>query len=32
MDKVFYNKSSADSLGWEPDWFEQFARGKKRMD
>ena len=21
MDKVFYNKSSADSLGWEPDWF-----------
>jgi len=21
MDKVFYNKSSADSLGWEPSWF-----------
>ena len=21
MDKVFYNKSSADSLGWEPEWF-----------
>ena len=21
MDKVFYNKSSADSLGWEPGWF-----------
>ena len=21
MDKVFYNKSSQDSLGWEPDWF-----------
>ena len=21
MDKVFYNKSSSDSLGWEPEWF-----------
>jgi len=21
VDKVFYNKSSSDSLGWEPDWF-----------
>lgn len=21
MDKVFYNKSSADSLGWNPSWF-----------
>tara|TARA_R110001583_G_scaffold7985_18_gene39021 strand:+ start:9798 stop:10718 length:921 start_codon:yes stop_codon:yes gene_type:complete len=21
VDKVFYNRSSADSLGWEPDWF-----------
>jgi hypothetical protein len=21
MDKVFYNKSSQDSLGWEPSWF-----------
>ena len=21
MDKVFYNKSSADSLGWTPEWF-----------
>lgn len=21
MDKVFYNKSSADSLGWDPVWF-----------
>ena len=21
IDKVFYNKSSADSLGWEPEWF-----------
>ncbi len=21
IDKVFYNKSSADSLGWEPSWF-----------
>ena len=21
MDKDFYNKSSADSLGWHPDWF-----------
>jgi len=21
MDKVFYNKSSADSLGWDPSWF-----------
>jgi len=21
MDKVFYNKSSSDSLGWEPSWF-----------
>lgn len=21
MDKDFYNKSSADSLGWEPSWF-----------
>lgn len=21
MDKIFYNKSSADSLGWEPGWF-----------
>ena len=21
IDKVFYNKSSADSLGWDPDWF-----------
>ncbi len=21
VDKVFYNKSSADSLGWEPSWF-----------
>jgi hypothetical protein len=21
MDKVFYNKSSADSLDWEPSWF-----------
>ncbi|MBC8409881.1 MAG: N-acetylmuramoyl-L-alanine amidase [Rhodobacteraceae bacterium] len=21
MDKVFYNKSSADSLGWTPQWF-----------
>lgn len=22
MDKVFYNKSSQDSLGWEPSWFD----------
>jgi len=22
MDKDFYNKSSADSLGWKPSWFE----------
>ncbi len=22
MDKDFYNKSSSDSLGWEPSWFE----------
>ena len=21
IDKVFYNKSSADSLGWSPEWF-----------
>ena len=21
IDKVFYNKSSADSLGWTPQWF-----------
>ena len=21
MDKVFYNKSSQDSLGWDPSWF-----------
>ena len=21
IDKVFYNKSSADSLGWTPEWF-----------
>lgn len=21
IDKVFYNKSSADSLGWDPSWF-----------
>ena len=21
MNKVFYNKASADSLGWEPNWF-----------
>jgi len=21
IDKVFYNKSSSDSLGWEPNWF-----------
>ena len=21
MDKVFYNKSSAESLGWTPEWF-----------
>ena len=21
MDKIFYNKSSADSLGWQPTWF-----------
>ena len=21
MDKIFYNKSSSDSLGWEPEWF-----------
>ena len=21
VDKIFYNKSSADSLGWEPSWF-----------
>jgi hypothetical protein len=21
IDKVFYNKSSSDSLGWEPEWF-----------
>ena len=21
MDKDFYNKSSADSLGWDPSWF-----------
>ena len=21
LDKVFYNKSSSDSLGWEPSWF-----------
>jgi len=21
MDKVFYNKSSAESLGWKPEWF-----------
>ncbi len=21
IDKVFYNKSSSDSLGWEPSWF-----------
>ena len=21
MDKVFYNKSSQDSLGWVPSWF-----------
>ena len=21
VDKVFYNKSSSDSLGWEPSWF-----------
>ena len=21
MDKVFYNKSSQDSLGWNPSWF-----------
>ena len=22
MDKDFYNKSSSDSLGWKPEWFE----------
>lgn len=22
IDKVFYNKSSADSLGWTPEWFD----------
>ena len=22
MDKDFYNKSSADSLGWDPTWFD----------
>ncbi len=21
MDKIFYNKSSQDSLGWHPTWF-----------
>ena len=27
MDKDFYNKSSADSLGWDPTWF-----GEKYFD
>lgn len=26
-DKIFYNKSSSDSLGWQPEWF-----GAKRID
>ena len=29
MDKVFYNKSSADSLGWTPDWFGAAAHDEK---
>ena len=42
MDKDFYNKSSADSLGWSPDWFgatefddalvEKVAEWQKSMD
>ena len=27
IDKIFYNKSSADSLGWDPTWF-----GEKEFD
>ena len=37
MDKDFYNKSSADSLGWDPTWFgeryydEKLVRAIKRF-
>ena len=29
MDKVFYNKSSADSLGWTPEWFSAASHDEK---
>lgn len=28
MDKVFYNKSSSDSLGWDPSWFGASSHGE----
>ena len=32
MDKVFYNKSSADSLGWDPTWFGANAHDDELTD
>lgn len=29
IDKVFYNKSSADSLGWTPEWFGALHHDEK---